>query len=436
MSGFTALNGSSPKAATKPIADAQNGTKDQPAKAAAPTPVMAVEAAPAPPPAPAPVPASTPVQAPVEVPAPVQAPGAEAPAPTPAAAAAPAPAQTQAPAVQSPNQRESWPTQGLERTPPEQAQGGADSPNKRKRSNSSEGRTQLPTQPAKRTQRAPAPERTQERTPETGTIVVSQQQPNGNHYQNESPTQAHPQEQEKEAWHAQSGPAAPAPAPSQAPAPTPAAQQQAPPPSVPIRAPAEQQQLVQHQSNGQMVEYATPVTPQNTSQAVVQYQSPAYTETRAGVVVQHDPKKRKRNFSNRTKTGCLTCRRRKKKCDEAKPECKHKFSPSICTIDTNPLSQATTVSKAHLFVPDTLPSEVPVGPRLSKTNREEFPSNPKTPTTSHLVLMVCLRRHIPLRKLPITANLAVPSASPCPSTAATIFALNHPRVRMVLLVPT
>ena len=32
--------------------------------------------------------------------------------------------------------------------------------------------------------------------------------------------------------------------------------------------------------------------------------------------------KRKRNFSNRTKTGCLTCRRRKKKCDEAHPICK------------------------------------------------------------------------------------------------------------------
>jgi acetyltransferase-like isoleucine patch superfamily enzyme len=37
--------------------------------------------------------------------------------------------------------------------------------------------------------------------------------------------------------------------------------------------------------------------------------------------VQSDPKKRKRNFSNRTKTGCLTCRKRKKKCDELKPEC-------------------------------------------------------------------------------------------------------------------
>ncbi|CAK7205076.1 hypothetical protein SEUCBS139899_007841 [Sporothrix eucalyptigena] len=36
---------------------------------------------------------------------------------------------------------------------------------------------------------------------------------------------------------------------------------------------------------------------------------------------QTDAKRRKRNFSNRTKTGCLTCRKRKKKCDETKPEC-------------------------------------------------------------------------------------------------------------------
>ncbi|KAK4229323.1 putative maltose O-acetyltransferase [Podospora fimiseda] len=44
-------------------------------------------------------------------------------------------------------------------------------------------------------------------------------------------------------------------------------------------------------------------------------------EQRRDGVIQSDPKKRKRNFSNRTKTGCLTCRRRKKKCDETKPEC-------------------------------------------------------------------------------------------------------------------
>jgi hypothetical protein len=28
-------------------------------------------------------------------------------------------------------------------------------------------------------------------------------------------------------------------------------------------------------------------------------------------------------FTNRTKTGCATCRRRKKKCDEGKPTCKY-----------------------------------------------------------------------------------------------------------------
>ncbi|KAK5110768.1 hypothetical protein LTR62_005645 [Meristemomyces frigidus] len=36
---------------------------------------------------------------------------------------------------------------------------------------------------------------------------------------------------------------------------------------------------------------------------------------------EYDAKKRKRNFSNRTKTGCHTCRERKKKCDELKPKC-------------------------------------------------------------------------------------------------------------------
>jgi hypothetical protein len=35
----------------------------------------------------------------------------------------------------------------------------------------------------------------------------------------------------------------------------------------------------------------------------------------------HVAPKRKRVFSNRTKTGCMTCRRRKKKCDEQHPAC-------------------------------------------------------------------------------------------------------------------
>ena len=47
----------------------------------------------------------------------------------------------------------------------------------------------------------------------------------------------------------------------------------------------------------------------------------AYPNDRRELSAQSDPKKRKRNFSNRTKTGCMTCRRRKKKCDETRPEC-------------------------------------------------------------------------------------------------------------------
>lgn len=37
--------------------------------------------------------------------------------------------------------------------------------------------------------------------------------------------------------------------------------------------------------------------------------------------------KRKRVFSNRTKTGCMTCRKRKKKCDEQHPACKLRIFP-------------------------------------------------------------------------------------------------------------
>ncbi|KXG51668.1 Maltose/galactoside acetyltransferase [Penicillium griseofulvum] len=47
--------------------------------------------------------------------------------------------------------------------------------------------------------------------------------------------------------------------------------------------------------------------------------SPGYAPERHGAM-QVAPK-RKRVFSNRTKTGCMTCRRRKKKCDEQHPAC-------------------------------------------------------------------------------------------------------------------
>lgn len=61
------------------------------------------------------------------------------------------------------------------------------------------------------------------------------------------------------------------------------------------------------------------------------------SEARRDAILQHDSKKRKRNFSNRTKTGCLTCRKRKKKCDEQKPECEQSFPSSLSTHGTDSL---------------------------------------------------------------------------------------------------
>lgn len=58
--------------------------------------------------------------------------------------------------------------------------------------------------------------------------------------------------------------------------------------------------------------------------------SPSYAPDRHGAM-QVAPK-RKRVFSNRTKTGCMTCRRRKKKCDEQHPACKstpNRSSPGL-----------------------------------------------------------------------------------------------------------
>jgi hypothetical protein len=47
------------------------------------------------------------------------------------------------------------------------------------------------------------------------------------------------------------------------------------------------------------------------------------TTTRLSMEMQPpvEPEKTKRQFAHRAKTGCRTCRRRKKKCDEAKPWC-------------------------------------------------------------------------------------------------------------------
>ncbi len=119
--------------------------------------------------------------------------------------------------------------------------------------------------------------------------------------------------------------------------------------------------------------------------------SPSQPRKGSSSLPQADPKRRKRNFSNRTKTGCLTCRKRKKKCDETKPEC---AQPHVSTTsrlhcifigNANHQTQAAIVFVAASFAQAILrkraSGESPTRP--SSMCR----SSPRIPTTFRLACL-------------------------------------------------
>lgn len=77
-----------------------------------------------------------------------------------------------------------------------------------------------------------------------------------------------------------------------------------------------------------------------------------------------DRKRRKRVFSNRTKTGCMTCRRRKKKCDEQHPECKSKSCRGFSTCSL--LSGSCLVDRSTPSFVDLLAFERHVTDHLAR----------------------------------------------------------------------
>ncbi|KAK0106973.1 Maltose acetyltransferase [Cadophora gregata] len=86
-----------------------------------------------------------------------------------------------------------------------------------------------------------------------------------------------------------------------------------------------------------------------------------------------DPKKRKRNFSNRTKTGCMTCRRRKKKCDENRPECNNCLRGGFVCSGYQ--------QRGHW--PKTEQKQPPI-PLQSKTDYENSPYGPSPYAPQHI----------------------------------------------------
>lgn len=108
--------------------------------------------------------------------------------------------------------------------------------------------------------------------------------------------------------------------------------------------------------------------------------SDQYTpEQRRDGTVQSDPKKRKRNFSNRTKTGCLTCRRRKKKCDETKPQCTNCIKGSFQCAGYPP-------QRGNWQKPESKPAQVNIeskDPNYVPLGAYGMPQQPIPPYTSN-----------------------------------------------------
>ena len=117
-------------------------------------------------------------------------------------------------------------------------------------------------------------------------------------------------------------------------------------------------------------------------------------EQRKDGVIQSDPKKRKRNFSNRTKTGCLTCRKRKKKCDEAKPECELGTGILFC-LDQMAFCVGVHVVLTVLQVAIVygVASSVPDTRRRGALGRSPKASRPRS-ISSRRILTMCLLAHM------------------------------------------
>ena len=128
--------------------------------------------------------------------------------------------------------------------------------------------------------------------------------------------------------------------------------------------------------------------------------------------VQADHKKRKRNFSNRTKTGCMTCRKRKKKCDESRPECESNLPP-LCSHER--MLICSKVITAFAVDLSAMATQVAANGPRQKQNQAPYPSNLRKATRQ-------TRANINPRRTN-SSNLSKPSASLYRHTAGNSCAL-------------
>ena len=104
-------------------------------------------------------------------------------------------------------------------------------------------------------------------------------------------------------------------------------------------------EALQQETRGSNTPRPWGVRGQHDEESPEQYGS--YSAERTSGAIQSGPK-RKRVFSNRTKTGCLTCRKRKKKCDEMHPYCKSLPCPTRIHLTDWDVRQQLYERRLHL----------------------------------------------------------------------------------------
>ncbi|KAF8474814.1 trimeric LpxA-like protein [Kalaharituber pfeilii] len=133
---------------------------------------------------------------------------------------------------------------------------------------------------------------------------------------------------------------------------------------------------------------------------------------------------RKRQFANRTKTGCITCRRRKKKCDEGKPECINcKRGGFVCEGYNTRVSWPKAQHKPAQ--PVTIQSKLDVPPTGSPSSSPRVDAS-ALPSTGHNLLSLD----------PSTARALSPQQRPMSLEREKSASTPPPHVRPVSQLPT
>ena len=127
------------------------------------------------------------------------------------------------------------------------------------------------------------------------------------------------------------------------------------------------------------------VSPEDEDENAQQYGD--YGMNRSSQSAMDERKRRKRVFSNRTKTGCMTCRRRKKKCDEQHPECQYPhFIPCFCFRYAYPFSMLSITIIRDLDVLSFINFCHNPAISLPRFNTSQFVSSPFSHATIALVI--------------------------------------------------